>query len=307
MPETDRAAELAPSSMSTDALRDAINQAGLSPEDQPQPESEAIEPEETAEPQDEPEGETEESEPEAAAPDGDQGETADPPDELEALRSQLEAERAERRHQEVIAGRHAGKLGYVEQQTREARERIALLEQMIERMGRGGEDGEATEPILRQPRRSATEATPLRDPSLDYLAALAVKNALDSVAAGNKSIRKDDGEFTDEFKQATTARQEELARIAAAGNPMYVQQASAQLFREIVSGIERDQARARSDEIMRRRADQSNGIKDKKKAMAATAGGGGRSGPRPRQPTRVSEIPTKDLRKLIDSRVGLED
>jgi hypothetical protein len=304
-PKEAMAATSDPKSMTTDTLRDLINSAGLAGEEEPQqielsPDTDDEGEQSAEEGQEEQDAADSGGEPELEAAEDESGEGKEEQEtevsELDELRAQLEAERAERKHFETVAGRNAGRLGYLERQNREVLDRL-------ESMSRRGDDPDDEEPDRRP--RHAPRTAPVDNRLAQHLVQREIKDAVSETVRGHEKLIGEGGTYAKPFREALQRRMPEINEIVGSNDPLYVGQEIRHILVEAVSEIVRDDTRRRSDDVARKRADQGTSIRHKKIASASAAPG--RAAASTQQKARSpSELKTEDLRALINSRAGLD-
>ena len=297
---------LTPSDLSTDQLRDLVN-TGVTDADPPA-DSETSDDDEATDTatEDTDEEESTDADVEEVADDEPDEETDDEPDEdvadVVAMRAELEAERAERKHQETVAGRHAGKLGFLEKQAVEYQSRIAALESLAQ--GATDDTGYDERPARQQ---AAAPAAPAAASGQFAMKSALTMAAQEILSPALSRVADADGKTTPEFAAAVERRKSELEAIAASGDADKAYEASKQLYREIVSETDRDIARRKSDELVRRRTSQAGGQKRKKRAAASVSSRSrSSSSNEKRQPKSVKDLSTDELRDLVNSRAGID-
>jgi len=307
------AAEKQPSEMELDELRDIVNSTGdqdLEPTERDQ-ESETVEEDgDDAEADaDEDSGDTETVGDDDDTSEADTQEQDDPEPEpdLDALRQEELEARA--RHFEAVAGRHAGRLGFLEQQNKQFQEQIGKMNAALTAPRPTDDTGyptgydsvpnvTATEPLRTQP-----------DPNAQFLSQQAVVGSLQSfMQAQGISYTQNNGESTwssPEFAEALAERAEELKAIALSGDAQSAAHQASLVASESLAQANMKTATKRRQEAEAKRADQAERLKKNKRAQSA-ASQSSRPVARKRNPSSLKEIGTKDLRRLVDSRSGLD-
>lgn len=298
LPEPDYA------SMSMDDLAALANAPGVNPLGE-EDEAEAVEASDESDDQEEETVEAAEAE-DASEEAEQESESTDAPaedDDLEMLRAELaaarttmEEERALREHFETVAGRHGGKLGYLEQE-------IAALKARVAEASATDEYGEPT----RHTRDTRLEdGSSGRQMDNKLLFDIAIQQGIAAWQANNpKAV------VTDESGKQTldpevfaaierNAKSPIYSEALSSGDPLRTRDALVSLLDVASKHVEAQRAQAKIEEMRKRRADQANTLRDKKRVAASAKSGTARAAPR-RKPVDLNSMPLDELRKLADA------
>lgn len=193
------------------------------------------------------------------------------PTEIEELRAEIEAVKARAKHFESVAGRNAGRVGYLERQ-------------LAERNAKPAEDYTEGE---RETERQG------RDP---YLTHVASSRAVERFGATYPDMAKDPS-----FLEALQPMLGEIENIRRSGDPEYIEAGIVRILEETRQRHVANQKEKFAAEVARKRADPAADLKARKKAQAAASSGTAKAAPKVRTVDPMT-MPLKDLGNLINQR-----
>lgn len=229
---------------------------------------------------------------------------AAPPEDAEIINLRLDEAQRRAEHFESLVGREAGRMGFLEQQNRKLAEQLANLERALR--GNGADRDDPLQDTGGDRRQPAPEP---RDSNAMFMSGEAVRQALTSfMDSQGIKIEQKDGQtlLSDpEFSRELSGRAQELAQWAGSGDAMAASAQTNLIVREAWSKAQADRAVRLRREAQERRSTQNEQLRKAKMAQAS-AGQSTKATPPRKTFTSPSQLATKDLRELINSRAGLD-
>lgn len=255
-----------PEQMSEEELESALSGAevrtpGYPPEHEPDPEPVEEAPVEPAEQQVEPAPDTPEQAPEETQEETPADDTPTAEDisalEREELIARLEATEAQAKKWEQVAGRHGGRMGFLENRLK------ALSQQPAVPMNEDTEYGEQ-EQATQRPQRPAA-------PSTDPMTTWAVQQAMQSGVSEFRSKYPDSAEHDQAIGQYLNSQGYNTAPILESNDPSFAQNETRRVLEEAYWHVISDVRNARKAELAERRASQTEKLKAAKQRAAPSA------------------------------------